>query len=239
MSETVGMNQSNNRTNNTNIKINNRANNINNNNNVNKKLPYVIVITGGIATGKSAVTSYLKNKNYEVFDSDEIVHKGYETQSELFHSVFDAFGRSVINDKGFIDRKKLSYIVLNDDDMFKKLNELVHKYVVDELMNGVYNSKSEKVFLDIPLMFEHKEILEKLGLKYNEIWLVYVKPDTQKNRLINRAILEKKDTKQVLKILDKQMPSEIKKNMADRIIYNEGTINELYNTIDNKLMQLT
>lgn len=195
----------------------------------------VIIITGGIATGKSQVTKYLKSLGYSVFDSDKIVHDGYRSKSNLYSNVVNNFGQDIVDEDGFINRKKLAKIVLSNDNSLLKLNSLVHKYVVDELMEGVYNCNDKLVFLDIPLMFEHKRILEDMGLRYDKIWLVYVDKDTQRDRLINRAKLENKDVSQTLKLIDKQISIEDKIIMSDVVIENLGTILELEDKVDDIL----
>ncbi|QSX07024.1 dephospho-CoA kinase [Sedimentibacter sp. zth1] len=201
------------------------------------KRPYVIVITGGIATGKSAVSSYITKLGFTLLDSDKIVHDGYLLKGELYHSLIIEFGHAILDKNNFIDRQILGKIALNDNASMIKLNSIVHKYVVNELIYGINNSNEDTIFLDIPLMFEEKETLIKLGLMYDEIWLVYVSEDTQRKRLVNRANLEHKNINQTLKILDMQIPIDMKKNLADIVIQNEGTLEELHKSID-KLLNL-
>jgi len=189
--------------------------------------PYVIVITGGIATGKSEASKYLRELGYTVLDCDLIVHNGYEKDSDLYKILVDTFSEVILDDDKYIDRQKLGKIVLSDNEKLNKLNSLVHKYVVDELLYGIKNTRDKLIFLDIPLMFEQKEALDNMGLKYDEIWLIYVSEETQKQRLVQRAIKENKDLEQTLTIIKKQMPIEEKKILADKVINNEGSIENL------------
>lgn len=189
--------------------------------------PYVIVITGGIATGKSEASKYLRELGYTVLDCDLIVHNGYEKDSDLYKILVDTFSEVILDDDKYIDRQKLGKIVLSDNEKLNKLNSLVHKYVVDELLYGIKNTRDKLIFLDIPLMFEQKEALDKMGLKYNEIWLIYVSEETQKQRLVQRANKENKDLEQTLTIIKKQMLIEEKKILADKVINNEGSIENL------------
>ncbi len=189
--------------------------------------PYVIVITGGIATGKSEASKYLRELGYTVLDCDLIVHNGYEKDSDLYKILVDTFSEVILDDDKYIDRQKLGKIVLSDNEKLNRLNSLVHKYVVDELLYGIKNTRDKLIFLDIPLIFEQKEALDNMGLKYDEIWLIYVSEETQKQRLVQRANKENKDLEQTLTIIKKQMPIEEKKILADKVINNEGSIENL------------
>lgn len=189
--------------------------------------PYVIVITGGIASGKTEASKYLRELGYTVLDSDQIVHNGYKKDTELYKSLVSIFSQDILDESQNIDRQRLGKIVLSDDEKLNKLNSIVHKYVVDELISGVDKCKDKLVFLDIPLIFEQKDVLDGMNLSYDEIWLVYVNEETQKKRLIQRAIAENKNVEQTLSIIKKQMPIEEKRRLVDRVINNEGTIEDL------------
>ncbi len=188
---------------------------------------YVIVITGGIASGKTEVSKYLRELGYTVLDSDQIVHNGYKKDTELYKSLVSIFSQDILDESQNIDRQRLGKIVLSDDEKLSKLNRIVHKYVIDELISGVDNCTDRLVFLDIPLIFEQKDVLDSMNLRYDEIWLVYVSEETQKKRLMQRAIAENKNVEQTLSIIKKQMPIEEKRRLADRVVNNEGTIEDL------------
>jgi len=189
--------------------------------------PHVIIITGSIGTGKSTAVNIIIEMGYKVLDSDKIVHDGYKIGEKMHDGVVNYFGDEILSSNGEIDRQKLGKIVFSDKICLKKLNEIVHCFVVEELVLEINNCSEKIIFLDIPLLLEEKGNLEKCGLIYDEIWLVYVNSDIQKERLRNRAIRENKNPDDVLKIIEKQIPIEKKIIMADEIIYNEGTIEEL------------
>jgi dephospho-CoA kinase len=186
----------------------------------------VIVITGSVGTGKSAAVNILKKLGFIVLDSDKIVHEGYNKGSELYNRVVSCFGTNILNEDGEINRQKLGGIVFNDEECLRKLNKIVHKYVIDKLNEGVAKSNEEVVFLDIPLILENI-VNEEYDLDYDEIWLIYVSPTTQVERLTQRAIKEGKNVNDVLKIISKQIPIDEKVKMVDEVIDNEGTLEEL------------
>lgn len=187
----------------------------------------VIVITGSIGTGKSTAVNIIKNLGFLVLDSDKIVHEGYNKGDELYFNVVERFGKEILNLDDTINRQKLGKIVFNDEKKLKDLNKIVHVYVIHKLMRGVEECNEEVIFLDIPLILENLQHEKEYGLEYDEIWLVYVSPETQKERLRQRAISENKNPEDVLNIINKQIPIDEKVAMSDEIIDNEGTIEEL------------
>lgn len=187
----------------------------------------VIVITGSIGTGKSTAVDIIKNLGFRVYDSDKIVHDGYEVNSPLYKQVADTFGREILNEDCSINRQKLGKIVFNNSDKLEKLNEIVHQYVLAELNKAINESENEVIFLDIPLILENLERNKYYELKFDEIWLIYVKPSLQTERLRKRAIQENKNPKDVLNIIKKQIPIDEKVSMVNEVIDNEGTIEEL------------
>lgn len=201
--------------------------------------PHIIVITGSVATGKSTVTKIVRDLGYEVLDCDQIVHNGYESKSNMYKEVVNLFGDGILKSDESIDREKLGKIVFSDSEKLDKLNSIVHKSVVEQLNDGIDKSTDDIIFLDIPLMIETSKSLVKYGLKYDEIWLVYINPDLQKQRLADRAIKENKDVNETLKIIDNQLPIDKKKNYADKIIDNEGTIDDLKQKITQLISDIS
>ncbi len=197
--------------------------------------PHVIIITGSIGTGKSTAVNIIMEMGYKVLDSDKIVHDGYKIGKKMHDEVVNYFGNDILAGNGEINREKLGKIVFSDKLSLEKLNEIVHRFVVKELVLGIKNCNEKIIFLDIPLLLEEKDKLEKYGLTYDEIWLVYVNSDIQKERLRKRAIDENKNPDDVLKIIDKQLSIEKKKTMVDEVISNEGAIEELRERIEELL----
>lgn len=187
----------------------------------------VIVITGSIGTGKSTAVNSIKRFGYQVLDSDKIVHDGYNKGEDLYYKVVERFGKEILNEDESINRKKLGKIVFNDEVSLKDLNKITHTHVIQELMKGIEECKDEVIFLDIPLILERMKQEKEYGLKFDEIWLIYVSPEIQIERLRQRAIKENKNPEDVLNIINKQIPIKEKVAMSDEVIDNEGTIEEL------------
>lgn len=187
----------------------------------------VIVITGGIGTGKSTVVNIIKDLGFIVLDSDKLVHEGYNIGNDLYYKVIKRFGEEILNEDNTINRQRLGKIVFNNNEDLKDLNSIVHEYVRCKLIEGVDSSNDEVIFLDIPLILESLKDESQYKLQYDEIWLVYVNEEIQINRLTNRAIKENKNPQDVLNIISKQIPISEKVSMVHEVINNEGTIQEL------------
>lgn len=186
-----------------------------------------IVITGSIGTGKSTAVNILKKLGFTVLDSDKIVHDGYNKGSELYIDVLKHFGEGILNENKTINRQKLGRIVFNNKEELEKLNSITHAYVLKKLMESAQESNDEVIFFDIPLILESLVQNKKYELTFDEIWLIYVRPQTQINRLTKRAVNENKCVEEVLNIINKQIPIDDKVSMVDEVIDNEGTIEEL------------
>ncbi len=194
--------------------------------------PYVIALTGGIATGKSTVSKIISEYGYEVLDSDRIVHNLYQKGEKIYNELIDNFGKEILDNSGKIDRKRLGKIVFNNEEKLLNLNEIVHKEVSQVLLEGIKNCKDSIIFLDIPLLLEQKDKIKKHGVIYDEIWLVYVSKEVQISRLLQR---DKRGYEESIKIINSQMDIEEKVKYADVIINNEETLEQLRSKIDRLL----
>lgn len=188
----------------------------------------VIGLTGSIATGKSTVSSYLKNCGYIVLDADEISRHALDIGTSCYKRVIEEF--DALNDDLSIDRKKLSHIIFNNNEKKKLLESIIHPYVIDELKKGIKECTQELVFLDIPLLYE-------VSLEYlcDKIIVVYVNEDLQLKRLMNRNQIDEDHARL---IMSHQISIEIKKDKADYIIDNCYDLNHLYNEIERVLKEV-
>lgn len=111
--------------------------------------PLTIAITGPIASGKSAVARFLKNKGYRLIDADQIVKELY--QDETIIELLKNWDSSLIKDEK-IDRDYLRNLVLNDQEKLKELNALIHPLVYQRMLDDRKASPLPCVF-DIPVFF--------------------------------------------------------------------------------------
>ncbi|MFJ7744338.1 dephospho-CoA kinase [Peribacillus sp. NPDC097295] len=190
----------------------------------------IIGITGGIASGKSSVSQYIKELGFQVVDADVASRAVVEPGEDAYLQVVKAFGEDLLCPDGSIDRTKLGSIIFHDQEKRLLLNSIVHPAVRNwmrvetekALATGV-----ETVFMDIPLLFE-----SKLTFMVEKTLLIYVDESVQLERLMNRNVLTKSDA---LARIRSQMPLKDKKALADAIVDNNGDIEETKKQVEEVL----
>ena len=181
----------------------------------------IIGITGGIASGKSTVTSFLRQEGYQVVDADAVVHQLQKPGGRLYRILVDHFGEEVLIDNGELNRPILASRIFSDLEELEWSKETQGQIIREELGSLRDKlSKTENVFfMDIPLLFE----LEYASW-FDETWLVYVSRDTQLDRLMKRDYLTIEEAQARL---DSQWPLEEKKRLASHILDNNGSREQL------------
>ena len=182
----------------------------------------VIGLTGGIASGKSTASAYLRELGAVIVDADAISRASTRRGGAAFEAVCVAFG-DILGADGEIDRRKLGGIVFADEDARRKLNSIVHPAVMAESRAQIENARASGVkvcILDVPLLFETG--MEKLC---DETWLIYVPREEQIRRMAERDGL---DAVAAAARIDSQMPLEEKLKRADVAIDSSGTIEQTW-----------
>ncbi len=181
----------------------------------------VIGITGSIACGKSTVTDYLLKLGYQVVDSDKISREALTKDLDCIFQVEQLFD---CVENGKVDRKKLGRIIFHDEKAKKQLEGIIHPYVIKKLKQAIQSCQDSVIFLDIPLLYEsHLEYL------CDEIMVVYLNEEKQLERLMKRDHIDQ-DYARV--IMNNQISIEEKKKRAQIIIDNNGTIDQLYDQLN-------
>ncbi|MFP7333735.1 dephospho-CoA kinase [Shouchella clausii] len=189
-----------------------------------------IGLTGGIASGKSLVATYLEKQGIPVVDADKLARQVVEPGEPALAQIVATFGQNVLQTDGTLDRKQLGAIIFGNEQKRKRLNQIVHP-AVRQLMKKqaeLYEQRGyTRVVLDIPLLYE-----SNLFHMVNQVWLVYVDEATQLGRLIERDGLTETEANQRIAA---QMPLTAKKAQADVLIDNNGTKENTYRQVDNAL----
>ena len=191
----------------------------------------VIGITGGIGSGKSVVTSLLRDKfDAAVIDTDTIGHEVMEIGKSAYKKVVEIFGNKVIAEDGSIDRKKLGSLVFDNLELLSKLNNIIHPAVeaeVDKRIAEFTKKKYKYIALETALLI-------KVGYnrKCDKVWFVYADKDIRLKRLYdNRGI----DKEKAIKIFESQNSEEEFRQIADNVIDNSGSEAETEIQIKNIL----
>ena len=180
----------------------------------------VLGITGGIATGKTAVSNILQEMGFDIIDMDIISRKVIELP-EVIKMLTKEFGTDILTN-GSIDRKKLRNAVFDSSEKVKKLNSIMHPAIIKISKEKIEHFKSMKkklIVVVIPLLFE-------VNLEYlvDKILLVAASREKQTERIIKRDNTNKTDAEN---IINSQMPLDEKRKKSDFIIENNGSLSEL------------
>lgn len=191
-------------------------------------------LTGGIATGKTTISKYLKTKGIPVLDADEYARKVVEPGTPGLTDIVNTFGKQVLQSDGSLNRKLLGQIIFNDMTARQKLNDITHpriqQMMTDELQK-LAKGKTPLVILDIPLLLENHNIAGA-----DSIMVVTVPESIQLNRLMQRNNLTKEEAQ---RRIDAQMPLSEKEKLADFIVDNSGTIANTLTQVDKVIQNIT
>lgn len=188
-----------------------------------------IVITGQVASGKSSLSELIKekNNNYLVLDADDQIKELYKRGAELYKVLVNEFGDSILNEKGNISKAKLRRIVFLNDENRKKLNFLTHPVILKNMVDIAKNSDAEVVFLQIPLLNETINSLEKL-IKIDEVWNISASDDIRFKRLMSRKGMTEDIAHRIMEI-----QSEFENENYDILsVENNGDIDDLKSKLD-------
>jgi len=182
-----------------------------------------IGLTGGIGSGKSSVSKLFKDWGAYIFDADsvakEILLKNETAQNEIIAE----FGSDILNKDEKIEKSKLSRIAFQDENHQLRLNAIIHPYVFSEIdltFDKIISKNEYEIFcVDAALIYESGA----------DTHMDYVVVITSHLRLRIERAMERGDLTrdEFLKRLDLQWPDEDKVHMADFVIHNNGTIDEL------------
>lgn len=193
-----------------------------------------IGLTGGIATGKSIVSSLLVKKGALLVDADAIAREVMLPGQPVLAAVTNFFGQAILQADGTLDRKKLGNIVFNDKEALKVLNDISHPEIrkqLSERMNELEKQNPETlIVVDIPLLIE-----SGLQSMFEQVVVVYVSRDIQKLRLMQRDGLSDDEAEARLHA---QMDIEVKKTMADLVIDNSDSLATTERQVNELWLQL-
>ncbi len=188
---------------------------------------YAVVLTGGIATGKSTVAKIFQEFGFVIIDADKIAHnildKNYKKIEELFGSKY------ITNSK--VNRKVLGGLIFSNPKAKKRLEELLHPLIYSEIEEQANKQDCYKkpYIIDIPLFFETNRY------PIQKVIVVYISQKKQLDRLCIRDRCELKDAKQRVY---SQLDIEIKKLKAKYLIDNSGDLNSLQEECDRVKLEI-
>lgn len=193
-----------------------------------------IAITGGIASGKSMTSDYLRSLGYTVVDADQMAREMTGPGGKAIPYIRDHFGDEYISKDGSLNRAAMRDLVFKNPSKLSLLEVGTTKVVLQDI-EKIKADRSlagdEIIFYDIPLLFEKNE-----QDNYDAVWVVTADRDIRMSRMMEREGI---DEKMAELMMDAQEAEDRKIEAADYVIYNNGSIGELERSVDDALSHYT
>ena len=181
-----------------------------------------LALTGGIGTGKSAVARVLRDMGVTVIDADEAVRAVQAPGADGLHRLVDAFGASILTERGELDRGRLAGLVFADPQARRRVEEIIHplvrQWMAARHMEAVERGE-DVVVHDIPLLFETRG-----PGGFDAVLLVYAPEEVQLRRLVELRGMREEDARARIAA---QLPIDEKRRRATHVIENTGTLDDL------------
>ena len=183
-----------------------------------------IGLTGGIASGKTAVSDYFLKLNTPVIDADIIARSVVEPNTSGLLQLIKEFSENILNEDGQLDRSLLRKLVFSSPEKLKRLNSILHPIIRNEIIDQVNQIKDHYCIIVIPLLCETNQY------KWlNRVLVVDVPTEVQTKRLLKRDNITFDLAK---KMLSKQCSRKQRLKIADDVIRNDLDLIQLYAKVD-------
>jgi dephospho-CoA kinase len=181
--------------------------------------PLLIALTGGIASGKSAVAENFAKLGVPVFDTDQIARDVVEPGTPTLAKLVAEFGSDILDANGRLDRARMRTRVFSDPPQRRRLEAITHPAIREELARRAAQARGPYQIHVIPLLVESGRRHE-----YDRVLVVDTSEEEQLKRLIAR---DRSSLELAQQILAAQVSREARLDAADDVIVNTGTIEDL------------
>ncbi len=187
-------------------------------------MTYVVGLTGGIGSGKSAVARLFEDKSVTVIDTDTIAHELTRPGGAAIEAIRTEFGPAFIDPAGALDRAKMRLLAFSDPQARHKLERILHPRIRTSSARLAAAAASPYVILMVPLLVEGGTYDENGVPRYQRVLVVDCPEETQVERVTRRSGLSPAE---VRRIMASQVPRSQRLAAADDIIDNGGTLDDL------------
>ena len=179
----------------------------------------IIGLTGGIGSGKTAVSETFEDLGITVVDADLASRVVVEKGKPCLEKIAEHFGEDILNENSELDRAKLREIIFNSSEEKNWLESLLHPAIAGQIQDELKASTSAYTILVSPLLLEtnQKEFCSK-------VLIVDVPVEVQVDRTLKRDAVSEE---QVQSIIKSQISREARLELADEIIMNDGNLEDL------------
>ncbi|GAB5562137.1 MAG: dephospho-CoA kinase [Synoicihabitans sp.] len=190
----------------------------------------IIGLTGGMGCGKSTVTQMIRERGFRSIDSDALVRDHILKERDIVAQARERWGDDILNTAGELDRSALAKRVFAEDQERKTLESWVHPRVFDHWREALRSAPEADWVIEVPLLFE-----KSLENWFDFIWCVASSAEVQLARLSERGISHALAGQRI----SKQLPLARKLELADVVLWNDGSLSFLEQQVDQALTQLT
>ncbi len=180
-------------------------------------------LTGGLGSGKSTASRFFRSLGAFILDADSTAKKLIESDERVNEALIKEFGTDIINASSNVDKKKLARVAFQDEDHQQRLNYVVHPHInnaIDKSFDKILDQSNKKLFIvDAALIYE-----SGYDAHLDYVIVVTAQLKNRMERAMNRNTLTREE---ILKRIEFQWPEEEKIGLADFVVHNDGTEDEL------------
>ena len=182
---------------------------------------WIVGMTGGIGSGKSEAAKAFAALGVPIVDLDGISHALTKPGQSTLAEITQVFGQAILNEKGELDRTALRQKIFSNEQAKIQLEAIMHPAIYKQVLQQLEQNKSAPYqILDIPLLFESDRYLKLI----HRSLVIDCDPTTQIDRASKRSGLSETEVK---KIINAQMPREQRNQLADDVLTNNGSLEQL------------
>lgn len=183
----------------------------------------IIGLTGGIGSGKTAVSDAFQDLGITIVDADLASRIVVQKGKPSLKKIAEHFGNDILNENSELDRAKLREIIFNSDEEKIWLESLLHPAIANQIKDELKASSSPYTILVSPLLLEtnQKEYC-------NKVLVVDVPVELQVERTLKRDQVSEGQVKSIIKA---QISRKNRLEFADEVIINDGSLEELHSTV--------
>ena len=195
-----------------------------------KPAPFVIGLTGNIASGKSVVLQYLANLGALTIDADLMAQETYLPGNPAYEAILARFGSDLTFSDGQINRSKLGRIVFRDPAALAELEAIIHPLVTQKILEIIQTTHRDVVAVEAIKLFE-----SGINKQCNTVWAIAADDDVRLERLMEGRGLDEKAARQRI---NSQSPQSEKIGLADQVIYTDTNFSHTYEQTSKYFLDL-
>jgi len=190
----------------------------------------IVGLTGGIASGKTEVDRQLENLGLLVIDADEVARCVVEPGTPTYDTLVKQFGELVLDPQGCIDRAELASIVFSDDEKRMLLNSITHPAIFQEMIRRVRERAETLKKGDVPAVVLDAALIVDTGVSgvFDILAVVTADEKTRVDRMVSDRGMSREEARARIA---SQTPDSKRIAMADIVIENNGTIEDLRHSV--------